>query len=51
MPLKRRIMKVGTSRVVALPSDWLDWLEEKLGKKVEEVLLEVNDCIKIMPVD
>ena len=49
MPLKRRVFKVGTSRVVALPSDWLKYVEEKLGKSIEEVLIEVNDNIKITP--
>lgn len=49
MPLKRRIFKVGTSRVVALPADWLRYCEEKLGKKVEAVLIEVDDGLKISP--
>ncbi|MEM2281869.1 MAG: hypothetical protein QXZ68_07825 [Candidatus Bathyarchaeia archaeon] len=49
MPLKRKVFKVGTSKVVALPADWLRYCEEKLKHPVLEVLIEVNDAIKIIP--
>jgi antitoxin component of MazEF toxin-antitoxin module len=50
MPLVRKIIKVGTSRGITLPEDWLEWVERKLGAPPSEVLIEVDEELKIRPV-
>ena len=47
MPLKRKLIKVGDSRAVTIPADWLKYHEDKTGQQVVEVLLEVNNIITL----
>ncbi len=47
MPLKRKLIKVGDSRAVILPADWLRYYEGKTGREIENVLLEVNNVITL----
>jgi hypothetical protein len=47
MPLERRLIKVGDSRAVILPADWLKYYESKLGRPIETLLMEINDTITI----
>ena len=47
MPLKRKLIKVGNSRAVIIPASWLTFYQDKLGKPVTEVLLEVNNVITV----
>jgi hypothetical protein len=49
MPLIRKIIEVGTSRAVTIPKDWLEFYEKQFGKPIEEVAIEVNKVLKIMP--
>jgi len=49
VPLVRKVIKVGSSRAVTLPKDWLEYCERKLGRPVEEVLIEVDEVLKIAP--
>jgi hypothetical protein len=49
MPLIRKVIEVGTSRAVTIPKDWLDFYEKQFGKPIEEVAIEVNEVLKIMP--
>jgi antitoxin component of MazEF toxin-antitoxin module len=49
MPLVRKIVKIGSSRGITLPEDWLRWLEMKLGEKPEAVLIEVDEELRIKP--
>jgi hypothetical protein len=49
MPLIRKIIEVGTSRAVTIPKDWLEFYEKQFGKPIEEVAIEVNEVLKIMP--
>jgi len=50
MALRRRIFRIGSSKVVTIPGDWLDWLKAKYGKEPEEVDIEVNNELTIRPV-
>lgn len=44
----RKIIKVGNSRAVIIPQDWLKFYEERRGGvPLEEVLMEINGVIKI----
>jgi len=44
MPLKRKIIKVGNSRAVIIPPDWLRYYEDKQGP-VNTILMELNKVI------
>ena len=41
MPLVKRLIRLGSSRALIIPWEWLEYYE-KLGLSVEEVLLELN---------
>lgn len=47
MPLVRRLLKVGTSRAIAIPPDWLREHEAKTGRPIEELLMELNGEITL----
>jgi len=42
---------VGTSRAVTLPSQWLEFYRRKYGKPLEEVAVEVDEVLKIIPIN
>lgn len=47
MPLLRKIIKVGNSKAVIIPNDWLDYYKSKYGKDIVEIYMEVNNIITI----
>jgi len=47
MPLVKKLIKVGNSRAVVIPPDWLKFYEQKTGIPIEEVLMELNGEITI----
>ena len=47
MPLRRKLIKVGNSRAVVIPPDWLRYYEDKTGQPVEEILMELNNAITL----
>lgn len=47
MPLKRKLIRVGNSRAVVIPPDWLKYYEDKTGQPIENLLMELNDVITI----
>lgn len=47
MPLKRKIIRVGNSRAVIIPPDWLKYYEEKAGHPIQDMLMEVNNVITL----
>ena len=49
MPLIRKIIVVGGSKAVTIPKDWLEYYEKEFGKPIENVAVEVNEVLKIMP--
>jgi antitoxin component of MazEF toxin-antitoxin module len=49
MPITRKVIQVGEARAVSLPKSWIENLEEQLGHPLTEVLMDVNDEIKIRP--
>jgi hypothetical protein len=49
VPLIRKVIEVGTSRAVTIPKDWLEFYEKEFGKPIEEVAIEVNKVLKIIP--
>jgi antitoxin component of MazEF toxin-antitoxin module len=50
MPLIRKVLPIGNSRGITLPSDWLKFIERETGKKITEVLLEVDGNVTVSPV-
>jgi len=49
MPIIRRVVTVGTSRAVTIPPTWLREIEERTGRKVDELLMEIDTAIRIYP--
>ena len=49
MPLLRKLIKVGNSRAVIIPPDWLRYHEDKTGQPVKIMLMEVNNIITLSP--
>ena len=47
MPLIRKLIKVGNSRAVIIPPDWIRYYEEKHGLPISEILMELNNVITI----
>jgi len=43
MPIIRKLLNVGDSRAVTLPKSWLQYLEEKMGEKIDAVYLSEID--------
>lgn len=51
MGIIRKLLKVGTdSRAVTLPKSWITNAEQRAGKKVVAVALDVSDVVTISPV-
>lgn len=50
MPELRKLIKVGNSHLVSIPSKWFDYYENKTGQKVKHVLIETNGTLKIKPI-
>jgi len=46
MPILKKLIKVGNSVAVVLPSQWLRYYGLKEG---DEILMEINDAIVIKP--
>ena len=49
MPLKKKLIKVGNSRMVAIPPAWLKYYEEESGQTIVDILMEVDNVITIRP--
>jgi antitoxin component of MazEF toxin-antitoxin module len=50
MPLIRRVYNFGNEAIgVTLPKSWFDEIERRTGKKIQEVLMSVNEKIVIEP--
>jgi hypothetical protein len=47
MPIIRKIIKLGRSRVITIPADWLEYYRRKFGCDVIEVEMETNGKLKI----
>ncbi len=47
MPLKRKLIRVGNSRAIVIPPDWLKYHEDKMGQPVETMSMEVNNVITL----
>lgn len=47
MPLKRKLIRVGNSRAVVIPPDWLKYYEEKTGQPIITILMELDNVITI----
>lgn len=47
MEITRKIIHIGRSRAVTLPSEWLKYQEKLSGKPATEVTMIINGCIQI----
>jgi hypothetical protein len=48
-PEIRKLIKLGHGYVVSLPTKWIKYYEKIYGVQITEVLVEVNDFIRIKP--
>ena len=51
MPLLKKLIKLGSSRAVVIPSGWLDYYEQNLGHTIENVLMTVKGNNIIITID
>lgn len=49
MPIIRKIILLGNSKVVCIPRSWLRFYESESGQKIERVSIEVNRKLVIEP--
>ena len=45
MPLRRKIIKLGNSKAITIPLDWLEEHERRVGHEIDSMLLEVDNVI------
>jgi hypothetical protein len=50
MPITRQLIKLGNSKVIAIPLSWIRYVEKETGQPLKTVGLDVSDTIKIYPV-
>jgi hypothetical protein len=50
MPLIRKLCTIGNGKAVFLPKSWIEYIEEKSGRRVEKVAIEVDETLKIAPI-
>ena len=50
LPISRRLIPWGDSQGVTLPKTWVTMAEEKEGKKIVAVAMEVNGCLILTPI-
>jgi len=50
MPIIRKILNVGDSKAITIPKSWIASAEEKAGKKIIALALEVDRVITLQPV-
>lgn len=49
VPIIRKIIELGNSKVISLPKSWLEFYEKDVGKHIKHVIMEVNKELKILP--
>jgi len=49
MPIIRKLIPLGGSKVVAIPKSWLRFFEKEFGRKIDYVAIEVNKELRILP--
>ena len=50
MPELRKVIAVGTSKGITLPSWWVKQTEKTLGHKLKAVIIEANGVLTVTPV-
>ena len=45
--LKKKLITVGNSRAVTIPDEWLKFQEQRIGKPIDSLLMEVNNKLII----
>lgn len=49
LPIIRKVIQVGKSKAVTLPSSWLEFYEKETGERIDKVTIEVNRVLKVAP--
>lgn len=45
----KKIIRMGGSRLVALPPEWLNFVERRLMAPIDQVEIEIDDDLTIRP--
>jgi antitoxin component of MazEF toxin-antitoxin module len=48
-PIKRKLCHIGNGLAVFLPKSWVQLIEEKQGRKIDAVAIEVDNALIITP--
>jgi len=49
MPIIRKVIELGNSKAICIPKSWFEYYEKETGQKIDEVSIEVNRELKILP--
>ena len=47
MPITRKLIQIGNAKGITLPKSWIELQEQKAGKPLKILLLEVNNVLKV----
>ena len=50
MPIIRSILNLGNSKAVTIPKSWLTSAEDKTGRKIIALAMEIDGTITLQPV-
>jgi antitoxin component of MazEF toxin-antitoxin module len=50
LPIIRKVIKAGESRVLTLPASWLAFHEEESGQRITRCSVEVDGALTIRPI-
>jgi len=49
VPIVRKIILLGNSKVITIPKTWLELLEQQHGQNIDSVTIEVNGALVVKP--
>lgn len=50
MPITRKLIAIGDSRGITIPKSWLKLIEKETGMTLEELAIEVNSNLTVIPI-
>ena len=50
LPIIRKVIQVGTSKAVTIPKSWFEYFKKETGVEINEVAIEVDRILKIIPI-
>lgn len=50
VPLIRKIINLSAAKAICLPKSWLEFYEREAGVTIQEVAIEVDKVLTVMPI-